>query len=34
MMDFIMIMFILFLGAVMAIFACVLLANWIADWQD
>jgi hypothetical protein len=34
MMDFLVLVFVLFLGGAITIGGCMLLANWIADWQD
>jgi len=34
MMDFLMVVYVLFIGGGITIGVCCLLADWIADWQD
>jgi len=34
MMDFLVLVFVLFIGGAVTVGVCCLLANWIADWQD
>lgn len=34
MIDILVLIFVLFLGGAITIGVCILIANWIADWQD